>query len=217
VDPSNPDVLYVRVDVAAEMRPQPSDRLMVSANGGETWTTPFEGQGDLLGFALSPDGATVLVGGPKDGLWSAPADTLVFEKISEIGVRCLTWTNDALYACGDEFRDGFVVGRSTDGGRSFTPVLHLNAPCGPLVCDPATGVSMICEDLWGATQLTINADGCQAAPPPPPAQPPPASEGCGCRAGGAGAALPWIALGVIGAAVLLVRSGAWARRRARSG
>jgi hypothetical protein len=211
VDPNDPDVLYVRVDVVAAMSGEPSDLLMVSPNGGETWTTAFEGQGDLLGFALSPDGATVLVGGPQAGLWSAPAATLAFEKISDVGVKCLTWTLDGLVACGDEFRDGFVVGRSVDGGKTFTPILHLSAPCGPLVCDADSGVATICADLWGATQLTIDADGCQepAAPPPPP----PSDEGCGVRGGDAGAGTAWMGLGAIAAAALLGRSRAWARRR----
>ena len=55
VDPQNPDVLYVRLDGS------PTDQLLVSRDGGATWTKVFETKipepgdtADLLGFALSP-------------------------------------------------------------------------------------------------------------------------------------------------------------------
>ena len=64
-----------------------ADLLVVSGDAGLTWKTAFEGTGALLGFALSPDGATVAVGGDKDGLWTAPKDTLAFTKVSELEVR----------------------------------------------------------------------------------------------------------------------------------
>src|SRR6185436_19824708 len=57
VDPHNPDVIYVRLDG------DPIDSLLVSSNAGQTFTPVFQSKGELLGFALSPDGATVLVGG----------------------------------------------------------------------------------------------------------------------------------------------------------
>ena len=39
IDPADPDLLYVRIDG------DPSDALLVSTTGGETWTTAFEGRG----------------------------------------------------------------------------------------------------------------------------------------------------------------------------
>ena len=58
--------------------------------------------GNMLGFALSPDGATVAVGGDTGGIWTAPTDTLAFTKVSTVGAKCLTWTNEGLYACGND-------------------------------------------------------------------------------------------------------------------
>lgn len=217
IDPADPDVIYVRLDGAAEMPGQTSDRLIVSKDGGQTWTTAFEGLGDLLGFALSPDGSAVAVGGPDDGLWRAPTASLAFERVADVGVRCLTWTDRGLYACGDEFRDGFVVGLSSDEGASFAPLLHLDGLCGPLVCDAASGVASLCEDQWGATQLTIGSTDCSASGPP---SPPPASDeggGCACRAGGEGASSSSSAQrALVAAAVAAAAAGAWRGRPRRS-
>ncbi|WP_437593446.1 WD40/YVTN/BNR-like repeat-containing protein [Sorangium sp. So ce1000] len=187
IDPVDPDVVYVRLDG------DPTDALLVSRDGGHSFSTAFESSGDLLGFALSPDGGTVIVGGPQDGIWRAPAASLEFEKVSDVGPRCLTWTAEALFACGDEFVDGFTVGRSTDEGASFSALLHLDGLCGPLECAPESGVASTCGPLWGATELTIGSQQCGGAttggegggPEPSPAETP---DGCGCKIGAAGAA-----------------------------
>lgn len=154
IDPNDPDVVYVRLDGA------PSDQLVVSKDGGQTWTKVFDGQGDLLGFALSPDGATVAIGGDKDGVWTAPASTLSFAKAGSVGAKCLTWSKDGLYACADEFIDGFTAGVSKDEGKTFTPIMHLSALCGPLACGAETSVGSMCAAQWPATAATISATGC---------------------------------------------------------
>lgn len=207
IDPADPDVIYVRIDG------DPTDSLIVSKNGGQTFDPIFEGTGDLLGFALSPDGSKVLVGGPQDGLWRAPASTLQFEKIADVGARCLTWTAEGVLACGDEFTDGFTAGKSVDDGVSFTPILHLDSLCGPLVCDAGSDVASICTDLWGATELMVGAQECggagagggggSEAPPDGPG-------GCSCRAGALAGQPAWILIAAAGAA-------ATARRRYRRG
>jgi hypothetical protein len=154
IDPHDPDTVYVRIDGA------PGDRLLVSHDGGQSWTKVFDGAGDLLGFALSPDGATVAVGGDADGLWTAPASTLSFTKRSSLGVRCLSWAPAGLYACADEFVDGFTAGVSTDGGQTFSAQMHLSALCGPLACGGSSSVGNQCTAQWPATAATIAATGC---------------------------------------------------------
>lgn len=215
IDPADPDVLYVRLDGASDMPGETSDALLVSKDGGQTWTTVFEGAGDLLGFALSPDGSTVVVGGPDDGLWSAPAATLAFTRIAEVGVRCMTWSERGLYACADEFRDGFVVGLSGDGGQSFEPLLHLDGVCGPLECAPQSRVAAICEDQWGATQLTLGAKDCAA--PAPPAPPPGDDEGCACRAVAGSGGLWSPPMGALAVAAALLAARARNKKRVSDG
>lgn len=210
IDPHNPDVVYVRLDG------DPSDQLVVSTDGGLNWTTAFESKGEMLGFALSPDGSKVALGGPADGLWIAPTDTLAFKKVNEVGVRCLTWTDAGIYACADEFVDGFTAGLSTDEGATFPAdlvIMHLQKLCGPLACGAGTSTGKLCPDVWGATKLTINAQ-CGDAGPSTTASS--SSSGgtesgqdCACGVIGRGAGLAAPALLIAGVASLL------ARRRAR--
>lgn len=156
IDPQNADVVYVRLDAAK------TDKLVVTKDGGTTWKDAFTSTGNLLGFAISPDGATVAVGGDTDGIWTAPSSTLSFTQVSKIGARCLTWTTAGLYACADEFVDGFAVGLSTNQGATFTPVMHLQVLCGPLECGASTSNGSLCPDAWGATKLTIGGATCEA-------------------------------------------------------
>ena len=128
-------MLYVRLDG------NPTDQLVVSKDGGATWTKVFETKtpvlgatSPLLGFALSPDGSMVAAGGPVDGLWTAPASTLAFTQVSTMSALCLTWSPAGLYGCADEMADGFTAGISTDQGKTWTPLLHLAGLCGPLAC-----------------------------------------------------------------------------------
>src|SRR5262249_42292132 len=124
--------------------------------------TPAPGDtADLLGFALSPDGSTVAVGGPKDGLWTAPASTLAFTRASTMSALCLTWSSAGLYGCADELADGFTAGISTDQGKTWTPLLHLAGLCGPLACGAESGVTRLCTDLWPLMASGIGAPGCQ--------------------------------------------------------
>lgn len=157
IDPQNPDVVYVRLDA------NKSDQLLVTKDGGKTWKTVFTSAENLLGFAISPDGSTIAVGGEKDGLWTAPSSTLEFTQVSKISTRCLTWTAAGLYACADEFVDKFAVGVSTNQGKTFTPVMHLQVLCGPLACDASTKNGSMCPDLWGATQLSIGGATCEGS------------------------------------------------------
>lgn len=150
VDPLDRDKMYVRLDA------DPSDSVVVTENGGMSFASIFQSQDQLLGFALSPDGTKLAVGGPVDGLWIAPTDTYTFTKVNDLGVKCLTWTADGLYACADEFVDGFTAGVSKDEGASFTAIMHLQNLC-PLTCPSGTSVTSECPAQWGAVALTLNA------------------------------------------------------------
>jgi photosystem II stability/assembly factor-like uncharacterized protein len=210
IDPSDPNVLYVRLDAAE------ADALVVSKDGGATWTQVFQKTGSLLGFALSPDGKKVAVGGDKDGLWIAPTDTFTFTKVASIRVKCLLWTPDSLYACADEFKDGFQVGVSTNEGKTFTPFQHLQEVC-PLECPDGTKTAAECPKQWGAVSLTINAQPCGEAPSGGSSTGNGGAGGGsgggndgGCHIGGGGAAGGALLLGAAAALAM-------ARRRRRSG
>lgn len=202
IDPSDPNVLYVRLDAAE------ADSLVVSNDGGATWTQVFQETGSLLGFALSPDGSKVAVGGDKDGLWLAPTDTLAFTKVAEMRVKCLLWAPDRLFACADEFKDGFQVGVSTNEGSTFTPWQHLQDVC-EMKCPEGSTTGDMCPKQWGAVSLTINANSCDETPDggaPASSSGGSTDGGGGCAVGGGGFAGGAL---LLGAAALL----AIARRR----
>jgi MYXO-CTERM domain-containing protein len=189
IDPVNEQVLYVRLSGVP-------GRLLVSSDGGVMWQEVFAGAGSLKGFALSPDGATILAGGEADGVWRAPSSTLQFENASPVGVQCLTWAAAGVYACAGEFKDGFTVGLSTDQGSSFVPISHLSCVRGPLACDPATEVGQHCPAAWSLTAEVIDQASCLGdagaggGTPDAGVNPNPNTagdpKGCGCRAAGSG-------------------------------
>jgi photosystem II stability/assembly factor-like uncharacterized protein len=141
VDPANPDRIYVRFQ-GADM-----DALYISDDGGETLEMVATRPGEMLGFALSPDGSRVAIGGPSFGLQIADTADMAFEDVSTVGVRCLTWTASTLFVCADEAADGFTLGTSADEGATIEPLYHLT-DLAPLACDGTKPVDEICPPNW---------------------------------------------------------------------
>ncbi len=151
VDPSDANRLWIRIDGTDQ------DSLLLSKDGGKTFTSVSTIAGEMLGFALSPDAKTVAIGGPSAGLLLASTADLTFQKAQSFGVRCLRWHATGLYACGDEGSDGFTLARSTDGGGSFTPIYHL-ADSKLLQCAASTPTGSQCPTNWPAVAAMIGAN-----------------------------------------------------------
>jgi hypothetical protein len=143
VDPNDSDRVYLR---SSGMLTGGQSRLTVVTRASTTasFTTAKAFQvarakdgaitGELLGFALSPDGRKVYVGSQEDGLWVASASDLAFTKKSSIIVQCLAARGDELWACSAAV-SGFVAGVSTDDGAHFTPKMRLVGELtGPIAC-----------------------------------------------------------------------------------
>ncbi len=62
ISPVDTDRVYVRVYDPA------GTRISLTDDGGQTFQQRFQAVGQLLGFAVSPDGAQIAFGGPDDGL-----------------------------------------------------------------------------------------------------------------------------------------------------
>ncbi len=173
VDPKNADIVYLRTSGDV------NNRLLISTDGGRTLRDAYRSEGPLRGFALSSDGATVFVGGPKDGLLTATRDNLQFQKVRDLEVQCLTWLGTDLFACSSE-ASGFELGVSSDQGKTFTTKLHFSDIRGPIACD-ADASSQACAADWPAMRDRLVA--------PPGAEPesdagtaPPApGGGCHCQ------------------------------------
>jgi photosystem II stability/assembly factor-like uncharacterized protein len=162
VHPGDADRAYVGLATTVE---QAITRfvLLATADAGATWTNVYERPHGVAGFALSPDGNYVAIGSETDGLWTASSDTLMFEKTSDVHVRCLTWAAGGLYACTDEFKDGYSLGVSQDRGQTFEQIMHLSSPCGPLDCPADSEVGSECPARWPAEQAELGAKDCDAA------------------------------------------------------
>ncbi len=172
------------------------DRLWVSTARGIGWREVFVASGALLGFALSPDGATVAVGVPGDGVWVAPVSGLLgdagapgaFVRASALDARCLAWSDAGLYACAHEPSAGFAIGLSTDQGRSFVPLLRAR-DLSPEACAAGTSTGSTCAAVWPGVQAALGQEvdaGADAAADAGTriSSPPPATNrrACGCGA-----------------------------------
>jgi hypothetical protein len=155
VDPTNPARLYVRT--AAEV-----GKLLVSDDGGTTFEEVFTATTRLTGLALSPDGAELAIGSELDGLLVGSTSDLAFEPRSDVPARCLTWTNDAIYACAREALAGFTIGKSTDGGVTFAPYHRLACLDGPdPACSAGTDVAERCIEAWASQKEILQTDLCE--------------------------------------------------------
>jgi photosystem II stability/assembly factor-like uncharacterized protein len=171
VDPRNADTVYVR------LAGQGASPLQVTHDGGESFVTVLTTTVPALGFAISPDGKTVIASNAYDGTFRANTDTLEFEKIACGGPICLSFSDAGLLGCGDQFVHGFVVGRSDDRGASFERLVDLTCVRGPVTCDKGTSVGSLCPAAWPDVQSQLGATDCS----PPDVEP---YTGC---LGGAGA------------------------------
>ncbi len=169
VDTKNADRVYVRTDLwVDDADPAADDALMMSSDGGATWTEILRRGGKLLGFALSPDGNTILAGygdplqaGGRSvnsddlGIYKAAVSVpMGFEKIYSGAISCLRWTATGVYACiteknPDVPRPGLGLGFAPNAGFTsataapFSSLLSLKNVKGPLACAAAT-----CLESW---------------------------------------------------------------------
>src|SRR5690606_25614376 len=88
VDPTNAERVYLRTSAGVD---KPTRLIVREATDGgpPTQRTVYTAQGALTGFALTPDGGTVYVGGAKDGIRVASTSDFVFQVRSNLEVQCL--------------------------------------------------------------------------------------------------------------------------------
>jgi hypothetical protein len=173
IDPKNPDTVYVRVKVPTNTIGQ----LHMTTDAGATWTQIWTGQGDVAGFALSPDGATVAVGGPDSGINVASTSDFVFSRPNPLGPSCLTWVGGKLFACAKEATDLFSIGYSADKGVSFVPLLNF-PDITPRACGAMTSAA-VCASSWEMIAPTIGIDAGAPDASMPMMQPPPKIDAAG--------------------------------------
>lgn len=157
VDPAKPDVVYVRTSGPT------ANRLLVTTNAGQSWDVKYTG-GQMLGFALSPDGSKVYLGGPDDGVRVASTSDFQFTKKAAIAVQCLAARGSTLYACSNDKNGGFAVGASTDDGATFTAKLHLSTIRGAIVCASPDASAAECAQEWPTVRDSLSGGGDAGSP-----------------------------------------------------
>jgi hypothetical protein len=152
IDPIDADRVYVRAPTSTG-----GDVLFVSENAGADWKPILQAKGTLAGFALSPDGTQLAVGGPTDPVQLASTSDYAFAGVNDLGVTCLTWTDAGIFACADPATAGFSVGLSTDEGAHFEPLFD-PSKLTLRVCDAGTPVASSCPNAWRGLAPIIGAD-----------------------------------------------------------
>ena len=152
VDGADPDVVYLRLSPTAAAPAQ----VIVTRDGGATFAVLVTLPGDVSGFALSSDGATLAVGGVDSGLFVGSSAGGAFPLTGGIKPSCLTWVGTRLFACARESIDRFSIAVSDDLGAHFAPQLRL-ADVAPAAC-PATSTAGVCALRWPQVAATIGAD-----------------------------------------------------------
>lgn len=210
VSPLDGQTVYVAATLDAP--PTRKQSNLVSHDGGATFSAYFSADELLPGFATSPDGSSIAFGGEKTGLRVVGVDALEgaasVAPIQKTRVACLNWMASGLYACGNAFVDGFSVGKSTDGGKTFAPLMQLTSACGPRECTASSDVGSQCVEVWAkeAKELVAPASCTEV----PPTEEPNETGGCDCSTGsashGRGPKLAWAGwLGALGLGFVLRR------------
>jgi hypothetical protein len=157
VDPTDADHLFGRVTLQNGV--DGDERLVRSRDGGETWETVgrYRHIGDL---AFTPDGAVFLglqrevMGGDPTmepvpyphGLLRSDDGGASFGGVrDDLDVGCLAFRSEVLWICADNYRDGFLLGESSDGGATIEPRLVLAEMGGPVACGVTDLTPQRCE------------------------------------------------------------------------
>lgn len=217
VDPTDRDTVYLRAvvddpDAGDPILGSPTI-LLRSRDGGAHFDELTRSRGPMLGFALSGDGRTVWTGGPhEDDRLRRSVDGGPFERVSDAQSLCLRWHAGALYVCGNYLTEGYSLARSTDDGRTLTPLLRFTELSAPTGCARGTPGADLCAPRWPVVARYFatgdaGIDG-GAIVDAGAAAPPAVDEGCGCSAVGVGR-------GTSGAWWCLAALAAWVSRRRR--
>ena len=156
VDPTDADVLYVRAVVGF------GSDLLRSSDGGASFRRVAATRDAMLGFAISDDGRTVWYGSQAEGVFRSSDRGQSFERVNALPTLCLRQHAGVLWACTDWISQRWALGRSMDGGASFTAVLRFGDVAGPPECASPDEGAMICGERWPTQRAALEDPG----PPP---------------------------------------------------
>jgi len=176
VDPADADVLWLRNDAAV-------DRVFRSTNGGVSFALAHSVGADVLGMALTDNGASRwLAIAQTNGLLHATAARPAFAEVPGSPIaRCVEAEGDALYVCAHPYQDPYAAAFTVDGGASFDTAMSFQRITGPLAgCPAGTSQPSICEPLWPIVRQNLGLDGPTPSPTPTPKNGADRDTGCSC-------------------------------------
>jgi hypothetical protein len=194
VDPSNPDLLYLRLIANG------SESVAITRDGGMTFTTPLTiTGGSVSAFARLASG-TVLVGARINFATDGGGASGAGYRSTDGGLTFVPWSltpqphvvglaervsagKSTLYISGENYVDGWALASSADEGMTVTPLFSYNQVRGIKSC-----AQQACANncLYEYNQAVWDRDVCTGAlldagtGAPPPAK----SSGCHCAAAG---------------------------------
>ena len=196
LDPSNSDVVF------AVARPRTGvdqdERLLRSRDGGETWETLARHRsitgaafldGALFvgsGYVARPSSPNQPVAAFPHGLYRSDDGGDSFMTVREdLDVGCVAVRHLELWICADAYRDGYLLGRSLDGGTTVEPRLVLTEMAGPVDCAEGDRTPQLCRmrdaDIVRDFSVGGGSPDDPRADADPPGDVPPSAGGCGCR------------------------------------
>jgi hypothetical protein len=150
VDPSDPDRLFVR------HTNELGTDLLVSKDGGATFTSVLKTKTSMFGFAGTADGTTYFAGAGDavEGTFRSRDRGVTWEPASKTSVLCLFADGPRVFACSNPYtRGGWAVAVSTDAAGTFRPLAAFDDVKGPLACDAGAGAA--CAGLWGEVRASV--------------------------------------------------------------
>lgn len=137
--------------------------VLLTKDGGKTFTNVLSMKSAMFGFAKSDDGKTYWAGsGLADhGIWRSTDRGEKWEKLASHGVLCLHAAKSGLFACENPFVLGApAIALSKDEGKTVEPIATFADVQGPVACAAA------CAALWPEIRAQVVARPDAGAPRP---------------------------------------------------
>jgi hypothetical protein len=164
VDPMDADRVLVR-----HLHTTGSD-VLLTPDGGKTFTNVLGIKSAMYGFAKSADGKTYWAGSglAADGIYRSTDRGAHFERIASHGVQCLhAAAGGRLYVCENPLSIGAqAIAVSSDEGKTVSPLARFADIAGPVSCGggdggaASDGGASLCADAWKEARALL-------APAPP--------------------------------------------------
>ncbi len=217
IDPKDPNRVLLR-----HLHAQGSE-VLLTKDGGKTFTNVLSLKSAMYGFAKSDNGTTYWAGSglPEHGIYRSIDRGEHFERVANKGVLCLqTAGGGRLYICENALTPGApIVAVSTDEGKTITSLSRFSDVEGPVACVDPDARASLCASSWPETRAFLAGAspdagsrkkkrdaGPDSASDAGPDAPPSSKSKCGCEIVGAPILDTDLALLIAGLLPLAVRA-----------